>query len=84
MAMYCMQVQNENLSHYLKANCKAYGCDEDDDDFEESNLMHSMNGRMYANLEGLEMTVGDKVRWFVAAFGTEASKEKNHTTRNAP
>jgi hypothetical protein len=65
------QVTDENQSHYLADNCKAYGCDEEDADFEESNLMHSMNGRMYANLEGLEMTVGDKVRWYVAAFGTE-------------
>jgi hypothetical protein len=65
------QVTNENLSHYLKDNCKTYGCDQNDEEFEESNLMHNMNGRMYANLEGLEMTVGDSVRWFVAAFGTE-------------
>jgi manganese oxidase len=33
--------------------------------------MHSINGRVYANLDGLDMVVDDKVRWFIAAFGTE-------------
>ena len=40
-------------------------------DFEESNLMHSMNGFLYGNLPGLDMTEGDTVRWHIAAFGTE-------------
>lgn len=42
-------------------------------DFEESNLMHSMNGFLYGNLPGLEMTEGDTVRWHIAAYGTEVS-----------
>lgn len=40
-------------------------------DFEESNLMHSMNGFIYGNLPGLDMVEGDRVRWHVAAYGTE-------------
>ena len=35
--------------------------------------MHSMNGFLYGNLPGLEMTEGDTVRWHVAAYGTEVS-----------
>jgi hypothetical protein len=33
--------------------------------------MHGMNGRIYGNLEGLEMTVGDNVRWFVGSLGSQ-------------
>lgn len=42
-------------------------------DFEESNLMHSMNGFVYGNLPGLEMSEGDTVRWHLAAYGTEVN-----------
>lgn len=43
-------------------------------DFEESNLMHSMNGFIYGTLPGLDMLEGDKVRWHVAAYGTEVRR----------
>lgn len=33
--------------------------------------MHSMNGFLYGNLMGLDMTEGDRVRWHVAAYGGE-------------
>ncbi|KAG5187278.1 putative multicopper oxidase [Tribonema minus] len=74
------QVQDENQSHYLEDNCKAHGCDKrfPHEDFEESNLMHSINGRMYGNLAGLDMAVGEKIRWFVAAFGTEVDLHSAH------
>jgi hypothetical protein len=73
--LHTLQVTNENLSHYLDDNCAQFGCDKtaDEEAFEESNLMHSINGRVYANLDGLDMVVDDKVRWLIAAFGTEVS-----------
>jgi manganese oxidase len=64
----------------LDDNCAQFGCDKtaDEEAFEESNLMHSINGRVYANLDGLDMVVDDKVRWFIAAFGTEVSMYTLH------
>ncbi len=35
--------------------------------------MHSLNGYLYGNLMGLDMTEGDRVRWHVAAYGGEVS-----------
>jgi manganese oxidase len=78
-----LKVNNENKSWFLLENCAANGisqkdCNPDDGEFEESNLMHAINGRFYANLDGLTMKVGTPVRWFLAAFGTEVSLR--HTT----
>ena len=64
----CVQITDENESHYIADNCMEFGCASTSD---MSNKMHGMNGRIYANLEGLEMTVGDNVRWFVASFGSQ-------------
>jgi FtsP/CotA-like multicopper oxidase with cupredoxin domain len=41
------------------------------DEFYESNLMHSINGYLFGNLRGLECSEGDKVRWHTASFGNE-------------
>jgi ceruloplasmin len=73
-----LKVNNENKSWYLQDNCAAHGikpkdCNPDNGDFEESNLMHAINGRFYGNLDGLTMKAGTPVRWFLAAFGTEVS-----------
>lgn len=68
-------VMDENMSWYLKENIEKFGSNEtnlDDEDFEESNKMHAVNGRMYGNLHGLEMCAGDKVRWYTFGLGTEA------------
>ena len=43
----------------------------DDDDYKESNKMHGINGRMYANLDGLRMCKGDKVSWHLIGLGNE-------------
>ena len=57
-------VYDENQSWYLAENVQTYAgepatVDMDDDDFRESNLMHSINGYVYGNLDGLTMKVGD-------------------------
>lgn len=67
-------VMDENMSWYLDENIKKFGSNETDpehEDFEESNMMHAVNGRMYGNLLGLEMCSGDKVRWYTFGLGTE-------------
>ncbi|KAG5186633.1 putative multicopper oxidase [Tribonema minus] len=77
------EVMDENQSHYLDVNCAKFGCDPalvnaDPDGFHESNLMHNINGRMYGNLDGLNMYAGENVRWFIAAFGTEVDLHTAH------
>lgn len=49
-----------------------------DGDFEESNLMHAINGRMYGSLEGLTMKQNEKVRWHLVALGTEVDLHSAH------
>lgn len=49
-----------------------------DAELEESNLMHVINGLIYCNLEGLEMEVGKKTRWYVAAVGNEVDVHSMH------
>ena len=34
--------------------------------------MLAVNGRMYGNLQGLQMCAGDKVVWYTFGLGTEA------------
>jgi len=43
---------------------------------EESGLKHAINGRIFGNLNGYEVKIGDRVRWHVAALGNE---QDNHT-----
>ncbi|GAB1607747.1 hephaestin-like [Argonauta hians] len=67
---------DENLSWYLDDNIRHYttdprGTDINDIDFIVSNIMDGINGLVYANLPGLDMSVGDQVSWFVMSFGNE-------------
>ena len=43
---------------------------------EESGLKQAINGRIFGNLNGYEVKIGDRVRWHVAALGNE---QDNHT-----
>ena len=75
-------VFDENKSYYLDKNIAAFAPEArvnmDDEAFMESNLMHSMNGYVYDNLPGLTMQVGDKVRWYQLALGTEVDMHTPH------
>src|SRR5690242_12240150 len=76
-------VMNENLSPYIRANVKRfaekpYPKNLDDDEFVESNLMHSINGYVFGNQPGLTMHVGDRVRWYVMGMGTEVDLHTPH------
>ncbi|HET7081707.1 MAG TPA: multicopper oxidase domain-containing protein [Chloroflexia bacterium] len=50
----------------------------DDEEFHESNLMHSINGYVYGNLPGLVMRKGERVRWYVMTMGTEVDLHTPH------
>jgi hephaestin len=77
------EVDDENASLWAGRNIAAFPGDPksvepDNDDFIESNLMHSINGYVYGNLPGLNMRVGEKVRWYVMAMGTEVDLHTPH------
>jgi hephaestin len=75
-------VFDENQSHYLDRNIQLAGdpgsIDPEDDEFIESNLMHSINGYVFCNLPGLNMRLGDRVRWNVMGMGTEVDLHTPH------
>jgi FtsP/CotA-like multicopper oxidase with cupredoxin domain len=73
-------VFDENRSFFLKKNITAFApqAEAEDEAFEESNLMHSMNGWVYSNLRGLEMKEGESVRWYQLALGTEVDLHTPH------
>ncbi|XP_069140147.1 hephaestin-like protein [Argopecten irradians] len=65
---------DENKSWYLDDNIRVHTGDpatvnKADPAFIASNRMHSINGRMYGNLEGLDMCIRDDVTWHVASLG---------------
>ncbi|KAK7486236.1 hypothetical protein BaRGS_00022559, partial [Batillaria attramentaria] len=71
-----LNVMDENKSWYLDDNINDYctdpgSVDKDDEGFQESNLMHGINGRVFGHLDGLEACVGSTVLWHLVGFGTE-------------
>ncbi|MEE9356636.1 MAG: multicopper oxidase domain-containing protein [Methylococcaceae bacterium] len=73
-------VFDENSSYFLNENIAAYapGAKSGDEDFQESNLMHSINGYVYGTVPGLTMKKGKKVRWYTIALGTEVDLHTPH------
>jgi FtsP/CotA-like multicopper oxidase with cupredoxin domain len=76
-------VMNENQSPYLDRNIRRYagdpaGVDPDDEDFQESNLMHSINGYVYGNMPVPTINHGQRVRWYVFGLGTEVDLHTPH------
>ncbi len=73
-------VFDENASLHLGTNiaaCKG-SCDPAAEDFQESNLMHSMNGLVYNNNQGYVMRKGERVRWYILGMGTEVDLHSPH------
>lgn len=67
-------VFDENESHLFEQNVDTFSNGSaflDDEDYVQSNLMHSINGYVYGNGEDFVMNVGDQVRWYLASFGNE-------------
>uniref|UniRef100_A0A087YJH5 ferroxidase n=1 Tax=Poecilia formosa TaxID=48698 RepID=A0A087YJH5_POEFO len=76
-------VYDENQSWYLDDNIKTYlgvdpGTFKKDEDFEESNLMHGINGRLYGNLRGLVMKENERVDWYLLGMGNEIDMHTVH------
>jgi FtsP/CotA-like multicopper oxidase with cupredoxin domain len=77
------KIFDENDSHYLDYNIQTFTgqprtVHTDDEEFIESNLMHSINGYVYGNLPGLAMRQGERVRWYVMGMGTEVDLHTAH------
>jgi FtsP/CotA-like multicopper oxidase with cupredoxin domain len=77
------EVDDENQSPWLDENIETFAggaaaVDKENDEFVESNLMHSINGFVYGNLPGYEMKVGEHVRWYLMAMGTEVDLHTPH------
>ncbi|KAJ8280402.1 hypothetical protein GJAV_G00054140 [Gymnothorax javanicus] len=75
-------VIDENESWYLEDNIQAYMDKPPDaahmDEFEESNKMHAINGKLFGNLDGLIMTEGEKTSWYLLGMGNEVDMHTVH------
>jgi FtsP/CotA-like multicopper oxidase with cupredoxin domain len=72
-------IEDENNSLYLDNNKVKYtlnNVSNNDPDFQESNLKHSVNGLMYGNCKFTNIKSGEKVRWYLMDLGNEMD---NHT-----
>lgn len=76
------EVMNENNSPYLDVNIHRFAQaplpDPDDEDFQESNLMHSVNGYVFGNQPVPQLRVGQRVRWYIMSMGTEVDQHTPH------
>jgi hephaestin len=77
-------VMNENASPFLAENVRRFAKPPyphdlgDDDDFNESNLMHSINGYVFGNEPMITIKKGEHVRWYVMSMGTEVDLHTPH------
>jgi hephaestin len=76
-------VMNENQSHYLQDNIDTFAgkprsVDPEEADFQESNLMHSINGYVYGNGPMMAARPGERVRWYLMGMGTEVDLHTPH------
>jgi len=75
-------VSDENGSHFLQENIDRFAQppapDPEDEEFQESNLMHSINGYVYGNQPLPTIQVGQRVRWYTMAMGTEVDIHTPH------
>ncbi|KAG8453015.1 hypothetical protein GDO86_004720 [Hymenochirus boettgeri] len=76
-------VFDENMSWYLEENIKSYIHIDPDEmnithEFEESNRIHAINGKIYGNLHGLTMTQGENTNWYLLGLGNEIDLHTVH------
>ncbi|XP_068960541.1 ceruloplasmin-like [Petaurus breviceps papuanus] len=74
---------DENKSWYFDENIKKYSThpekiNRDDPDFILSNQLHAINGRLFANNQGLIMHVGDTVNWYLIGMGSNVDVHTVH------
>jgi FtsP/CotA-like multicopper oxidase with cupredoxin domain len=82
-----LSVMNENRSPLLEENVHRFGKrpypkDLDDDEFVESNLMHSINGYVFGSQPMIRMRKGEHVRWYVMSMGTEVDLQASRWRGN--
>jgi len=70
-------VFDENTSLHFASNNRAR-FDPEDEAFQESNLMHGINGRLWGDNTGYRMRVGERVRWYILGMGTEVDLHTPH------
>ncbi|ORZ36328.1 Cupredoxin [Catenaria anguillulae PL171] len=70
--------EEKALPPLIQANTTALATMETSDGFKESNMMHNVNGYFYGNLPGVNMEVGEHVRFYVLAFGNEVDIHSIH------
>ncbi|KAH9508747.1 hypothetical protein Btru_049802 [Bulinus truncatus] len=79
-----MSVMNENWSHYLDENVRRYapgrvGTDyRKDENFQESNRKHAINGRLYGNNNNLIFEYGQKAVLYAMSLGAEIDLHTLH------
>jgi hephaestin len=77
-------VENENNSQHLERNLQELAGPphsipaDDEDAFEESNLMHSVNGYVYGNGPVPTIRKGQRTRFYVFTLGTEVDLHTPH------
>jgi FtsP/CotA-like multicopper oxidase with cupredoxin domain len=77
-------VMNEGESPLLPASIRRFAKrplprDPDgDDEFQESNLMHAINGYVFGNGPLITVRKGERVRWYVMSMGTEVDLHTPH------
>ena len=77
-------VVNENESQFLDQNLNEIAqaphevAPDDEEAFEESNLMHSINGYVYGNGPMTVIRKGERVRWYIFTLGTEVDLHTPH------
>ena len=83
-------VMDENVSNYIGDNIARLddgaNVDPEDEEFHESNLMHSINGYVYGNGPGpagsdqalFRARKGERIRWYLMGMGTEVDLHTPH------
>jgi hephaestin len=77
---------DENIATYatgllpgaLKGTSGPSSVNKEDPDFQEANLKHAINGEIFANLPGLDLIQGQRVRWYLMGMGTEVDLHTPH------
>jgi manganese oxidase len=75
-------IYDENRSTYFDVNLKTYlpgkSVNTNNLLFIESNLKHTINGHIFANLPMMTMKQGERVRWYLLGMGSETDLHTAH------
>jgi hypothetical protein len=77
-------IDNETLSPLLRENLQRFGTPpfpepvEEDEEFGESNLKHSINGYLFGTMPMITLRRGEHVRWYAMSMGTEVDLHTPH------